>query len=220
MKLLFLCSSFIMTIASAPAWALTILSPRSGEQILPGQSVWLIVQSEGEIEADVRTVEILAPGTTGCEKVLPLPLIQCELTVLDNPDKIFPAIDIRIRTTLGNDSERRALTYINISKTQPFNALWSGLGGPLIFDFVGQKKLLNAFGTTIDGIKHRLVDGYQGTVYTVDHPGIIKIQSDGSLVSQEVGMATITVQNGDIKLEIPVVVKVGKQSLKNEGLIK
>lgn len=214
MKSLFLCSSFIMTMASASAWALTILSPRSGEQILPGQSVWLIVQAEGEIEADVRTVEILAPGTTGCEKVLPLPLIQCELTVSDNPDKIFHAIDIRVRTTLGNGSERRALTYINISPTQPFNALWSSLDGPLIFDFVGQKKLLNAFGTTIDGNKHRLVNGDLGTVVTIDDSRIIKIQSDGSLVAQEVGMATITVQNGDIKLEIPVVVKEGKQSSK------
>lgn len=205
MKSWLLCFIFIMV--SAPTWALTILSPRSGEQILPGQSVWLIVQAEGEIEADVRTVEILVPGTTGCEKVLPLPLIQCELTVSDKPDKTFPAIDIRVRTTLGNGSERRALTYINISPTQPFNALWSGLDGPLIFDFVGQKKRLNAFGTTLDGNKHRLVNGDQGTVFTIDDTRIIKIQSDGSLVAQEAGMATITVENGGIKLEIPLEVK-------------
>lgn len=220
MKSLLLCSSLIMTMVSAPAWALTILSPRPGEQILPGQSVWLIVQSEGEIEADVRTVEILAPGATGCEKVSPLPLIQCELTVSDKPDKIFPAIDIRVRTTLGNGSERRALTYINVGPTQPFNALWSSLSGPLIFDFVGQKKILNVFGTTIDGNKHRLQNGYQGTVYTVDNLGVIKVQSDGSLIAQDVGMATITVQNGDIKLEMPVVVKEGSRSSKNNNLIK
>lgn len=110
----FVVALFMSMVLSGPAWSLTIVSPRPGEQVIPGQSIWLIVQPDIGAETEMRSIQVLAPGASGCENINPLLPIQCMLTIPDGAGKrpLPVAIDIRVLAVFANGSESRASTHV------------------------------------------------------------------------------------------------------------
>lgn len=202
---------FAAVVIATPAWPLTIASPRAGEQVKPGQTMWLIVQASSSAETNVQTVQVLAPGAKGCEDVLPASPIQCQLTIPDgSDDAVIPtAVDIRVHVTYINGLEGSASTQVNV--VMPTEAL-SALQGdprdsPLVFDAVGQEKNLSVMGLSLDGTTLDLRGRDKGTVYDINNPAVVKVREDGRVVAQRMGKATITVRNGALFFEVPVIVR-------------
>lgn len=195
---------------SSSAWPLTIEIPHPGEQVMPGQVVWLIVQPGAGDEGDVRTVQVLAPGASGCENLQPTALIQCALTIPDGSGEapVPNAVDIRVQVTFANGKEARASTYVTIAATPTLTALRGDpREHPLTFDSVSQERNLTVLGWSTDGSILDLRGRRQGTVYEVSNPAVVKVRDDGSVVATGIGTATITVQNGSLSFEVPVIVK-------------
>ena len=195
---------------SGTAWPLTIESPRSGEQVMPGQTVWLIILPSSADETDVRAVQVLAPGASGCENVQPTAPIQCALTIPDGSGKssVPTAVDIRVMATFANGTEGSAATHVAIAATT--EALMTLRGDPreqpLVFDAVGQQKDLTVLGESADGATRDLRGRSQGTVYDISNPSVVKVHEDGRVVAQSMGTATITVRNGALSFDVPVIV--------------
>lgn len=200
-------------VISVPVLPFTIESPRSGEQVMPGQSVWLIVQPDSSAEAELRAVQVLAPGASGCEKVQATVPIQCQLTIPDGSNKTTAplAVDIRVHVTYANGMQGSASTYINVASVS--EALTALRGNPrerpLMFDAIGQEKDLTVLGWTVDGATRDLRGRSKGTLYSVSNPAVVKVREDGRVIAQAAGAATITVQNGSLFFEVPVIVCVG-----------
>ena len=197
---------------SGSVWAVTIESPRPGEQVMPGQTVWLIVQPSSGAEMDVRAVKILAPGASGCEDVLPMLPIQCALTIPDGSDKssIPTGVDIRVMVTFANGTESSISANVNVSAAAA-EAIMALRGDPrehpLVFDSVGQEKDLTVLGESADGATHNLKGRSQGTTYDIGNPAIVKVHDDGRVVAQSPGTTTITVRSGALFFEVPVIVR-------------
>lgn len=197
-------------VLSTTAWPLTIESPRPSEQVLPGQTVWLIVQPSSGVETDVRTVQILAPGVSGCENVQPLLPIQCALTIPDGSGEssIPPAVDIRVMVTFANGTEGSASLTLNVANAETLVELRGDpRERPLIFDSVGQEKDITVLGWSTDGATRDLRGQGQGTVYDISNPAVVRVRKDGRVIAQAVGTATITVRNGAFFFEVPVIVR-------------
>lgn len=202
--------SLTAIVLGSPAWALTIESPHPGEQVMPGQTIWLIVQPGAGDDADVRAVQVLAPGASGCESLQPTSLIQCALTVPDGSGKapVPNAIDIRVQVTFANGTEARAATSVTIAATPTLTALRGDpREHPLVFDSVSQERNLTVLGWSTDGSILDLRGRRQGTVYDVSNPAVVKVRDDGSVVATAVGAATITVRNGSLSFDVPVIVQ-------------
>ena len=196
---------------SDSAWSLTIESPRPGEQVMPGQTVWLIVQPDSRDEEDMRSVQVLAPGASGCDNVQPAVPIQCQLTIPDGSDQtpVPMAVDIRVMVTFDNGTESGASTHMAIATTT--GALMALQGDPrerpLVFDSVGQEKDLTVLGRSLDGATHDLRGRIRGTIYDVSDPRVVRVRDDGRVVAKGAGTATITIRNGSFSFEVPVVVR-------------
>ena len=120
------------------------------------------------------------------------------------------AVDIRVHVTYLNGLEGNASTQVNV--VMPTEAL-SALQGdprdsPLVFDSVGQEKDLTVMGLSLDGTTLDLRGRDKGTVYDINNPAVVKVREDGRVVAQRMGTATITVRNGSLFFEVPVVVRV------------
>lgn len=194
---------------SASAWPLTIESPHSGEQVMPGQTVWLIVQPSSGAETDVRTVQVLAPGASGCENVQLAVPIQCQLIIPDGSSKspVPTAVDIRVHVTFANGTEGSASTYVTLATTETLVELRGDpRERPLVFDSVGQEKDLTVLGWSIDGATRDLRGLTKGTMYDISNPAVVKVFENGRVAAQSVGTATITVRNGSFFFEVPVIV--------------
>lgn len=202
--------SLTALVLSGPAWSLTIESPQPGEQVMPGQTVWLIVQPGSEDETDVRTVQVVAPGAKGCEDVQPAIPIQCALTVPDdsNETPIPNAVDIRVQVTFVSGALGNAKTYVTMAETRTLAALEGDpRDQPLVFEAVGQERDLTVIGRSMEGATHDLRGHRQGTAYDISNPAVVKVRDDGRVVAQGVGTATITVRNGSFFFEVPVIVR-------------
>lgn len=212
------CSALAMLTAavfSSTAWSLTIVSPRSGEQVMPGQSIWLIIQPDNAAEADMRAIQILAPGAQGCENVpLSVP-IQCQLTVPDDAGAIPTAVDIRVQASFSNGTEARASTHLTVAAPPTTNEGLMDLRGdarelPLVFDAINQEKDLTVLGESADGATRDLRGRSQGTRYDVRNPAVVVVRNDGRVVAQGIGTTTIIVRNGALSFKVPVIVRAGK----------
>lgn len=203
--------SLTVVALNAPAWALTIASPRPGERVMPGQTVWLIVHPSAPEEMDMRAIQVFAPGAEGCQSVQPTIPIQCALTIPDGVDKtpLPTAVDIRIVAAFGNGTEGRAATQVTIAAaTEPLVALrGDAREQPLVFDYIGQEKNLTVSGESADGARHDLRGSSRGTRYEVSDPAVIEVRGDGRVVAQGVGAATIMVRHGSLFFEVPVTVR-------------
>ena len=205
-------AGFIAVTSASPVWPLTIESPRPGEQVMPGQTVWLIVQPGPGAEADVRAVQVLAPWASGCENVRPAAPIQCQLTIPDGSDQtpVPTAVDIRVMATFANGMQGSAATQVTIAATEPLMTLRGDPRElPLVFDAVGQEKNLTVFGESAEGARRDLRGRSQGTVYDISNPAVVKVHDDGRVVAQGPGAATITVRSGALFFEVPVIVHSG-----------
>lgn len=201
---------------SGPAWSLTIVSPRPGEQAMPGQALWLIVQPDNGAEADMRTIQVLAPGAKGCENIQASVPIQCTLTVPDGSgnEPVPATIDIRVLVTFANGTESSASTHVAVATaTETLTALRGDpREHPLMFDSVGQQKDLAVFGESTNGATHDLRGRRQGTIYDISNSAVVLVRDDGRAVAQGVGTATITVRNGALFFEVPVIVRGGAKT--------
>lgn len=203
----------LMSVAlSGAAWPLTVESPRPGEQAMPGQTVWLIVQPSSGAEMDVRAVQVLAPGANGCEDVQPILPIQCALTIPDDSDKssVPTAVDIRVTVILANGTESRASANVNViaAATEALMALRGDpREHPLIFGSISQEKDLTVVGESANGATRDLRGRSQGTVYDISNPAVVEVRDDGRVVAQGSGAATITVRNGSLSFNVPVIVR-------------
>lgn len=183
---------------------------------MPGQTVWLIVWPSSAEETDMRAVQVLAPGASGCENVQPGEPIQCPLIVPDGSGKssIPTAIDIRVTATLADGTERNASTYLAIAATT--EALMALRGDPrerpLVFNSIGQEQNLTVLGESADGVTRDLRGRNQGTIYDISNPAVVKVLDDGRVVAQGMGAATITVRNGALSFNVPVVVRGGTKA--------
>ena len=189
-------TSFAALVLSGPAWPLTIESPRPGERVMPGQTVWLIVQPSSADETDVRAVQVVAPGAGGCEDVQPTIPIQCALTVPDgsNETPVPNAVDIRVQVTFASGALSSAKTYITVAETRTLAALdGDPRDSPLVFEAVGQQRNLTVIGRSTEGATHDLRGRQQGTVYDISNPAVVTVSNDGRVIAQGVGTATITV---------------------------
>lgn len=198
---------------SGPAWSLTIESPRPGEQVMPGQTVWLVVQPNSADETDVRAVQVIAPGAKGCEDVQPVIPIQCALTVPDgsNETPVPNAVDIRVRVMFASGALGSAKTYMTVAETRTLAALdGDPRDSPLVFEAVGQERDLTVIGRSMEGATYDLRGRQQGTVYDINNPAVVKVRDDGRVVAQGMGTATITVRNGALFFEVPVIVRGAK----------
>ena len=173
---------------------------------MPGQTVWLIAQSDGGPD-DIKVVEVLAPGARGCQDIQPASVIQCELTLLEGAVKNLSSIDISVRVIFSSGAEQKVSTHINIGATRAIVALWSNpSANSLVFDFVGQEINLDVFGAAADGVQQDLREESMGTVYSVSNIGILIPLGDGKFLSRGVGEAIISVRNNFIAMDVPVVV--------------
>lgn len=200
----------IAAMAAAPAWPLAIQSPSPGELVSPGQTVWLIVQPSSPAERDIQIVRIMAPGARGCEDVQPSMPVQCPLTIPDGSDDaaIPTAVDIRVQVTFADGTEAQAKTNVTVTETRSLQALEGDpRASPLVFDAIGQERDLPVFGVSIDGAMHDLRGRHQGTVYDISDPAVVTVRNDGRVVSKAAGTATITVRNGALAFDVPVIVR-------------
>lgn len=205
--------SYVTAVLCGPAWALTITNPQSGEQVMPGQTVWLIIQPDSTDETDVRTVQVLMSGASGCENVQPTVPIQCSLTIPDGSGKpsVPVAVDIRVMVTFANGTVRSLSTHVAVAATAGIEAFMALRGdpreNPLVFDSVSQQKDLTVLGESADGTTRDLRGRSQGTIYEVSNPAVVKVRDDGRTVAQGIGTATITVRNGPLFFDVPVIVR-------------
>lgn len=193
-----------------PVWPLAIQSPRHGEVVAPGQTVWLIVRPSSPAEGDIQAVQISAPGATGCEEVPPSAPVQCALTIPDgsNGAAVPTAIDIRVHVTFADGTEARAVTHLTVTEIPSLQALHGEpQASPLVFEAVGEERDLPVFGVAVDGTVHDLRGGYRGTVYEVSDPAVVAVLGDGRVVAKAPGSATVTVRNGAFAFDVPVVVR-------------
>lgn len=202
---------------SGAAWSLTIVSPRPGEQVMPGQSIWLIIQPDNAAEADMRAIQILAPGAQGCENVQLSVPIQCQLTVPDGSgmSAMPTAVDIRVQASFSNGTEARASTHLTVAVPATTNETLMDLRGdarelPLVFDAINQEKDLTVLGESVDGTTRDLRGRSQGTRYDVRNPAVVAVRNDGRVVAQGIGTTTIIVRNGALSFKVPVIVRAGK----------
>lgn len=192
---------------SGSAWSLTIQSPRPGEQVLPGQTVWVIVQADGAGE-DIRAIRILAPGASGCENMVPATTVQCALYIPADPATALTAVDIRVSATLENGAETKASTYVKIGNVETIASLSSDVSGglPLKFNAIGEEKRLRIFATYSNGSTRALPGNSSGITYETSDPAVVSIKDNGSIVTTGEGTATITVRSSSVSLDIPVIV--------------
>ena len=203
-------AAVIAATGAAPAWPLEIQSPRPGESVLPGQTVWLIVSPSSPAEGDIQAVRITAPGASGCEDVQPSVPVQCPLTIPDGSgDSAIPAaVDIRVLVTFADGTEAQAKTSVTVTETRSLQALEGDpRASPLVFDAIGEERDLPVFGVSTDGTIHDLRGRRQGTVYDISDPTVVEVRDDGRVVAQAAGTATITVRNGALFFEVPVMVR-------------
>lgn len=205
----------IAAMGAAPAWPLVIQSPRPGESVSPGQTVWLIVNPSSPAESDIQAVRIMAPGASGCEDVPPSVPVQCSLTIPDGSDDaaIPTAVDIRVQVTFADGTEAQAKTSVTVTETRSLQALEGDpRASPLVFNAIGEERDFPVFGISTDGAMHDLRGRRQGTMYDISDPAVVKVRDDGRVVAQAVGAATITVQNGAFSFEVPVFVLDGTKA--------
>lgn len=201
--------SVLALFASAAASALTLSSPTDGELVLPGQTVWLIIDPSTPDEASVRTVNVLAPGAQGCDSMQPALPIQCQLIVPDGADDspLPSAIDIRVSVILENGNERRLSAHLKIAPTKALIALRGDPREPtLIFDSIGEQKTLAVWGLYADGIDRDVREQAKGTGYSVGDSTVASVREDGTVVATGPGETSITITNSSFSFEVPVVV--------------
>lgn len=200
----------VLAFACQAVWPFTIESPQPGERVMPGQTVWLIVQPSSPTESDIQAVQVLVAGANGCEDVQPTTPIQCALTVPDGSDgtPIPTAIDIRIHLTFGNGTEQQASTSMKVVELPPALIALEGdpRDQPLTFEAAGQERNLTVIGRSVDGATHDLRGRSRGTTYEINNPAIIAVRDDGRVVAKGIGTATITVRNGPLSFQVPVIV--------------
>ncbi len=204
----------IAATGAAPAWPLEIQSPQPGESVLPGQTVWLIVQPNSPAEGDIESVRVTAPGASGCEDVQPGLPVQCPLTIPDgSSDSVIPAaVDIRVLVTFADGTQKQAKTNVAVAETRSLQALEGDpRASPLVFEAVGEQRDLPVFGVSTDGAIHDLRGRQQGTVYDISDPTVVEVRDDGRVVAQAAGRATIRVRNGALFFEVPVMVRGGAE---------
>lgn len=190
---------------SGSAWSLTIQSPGPGEQVLPGQTVWLIVQADGT--EDIRAIRILAPGASGCENIVPATMVQCALYIPADPASALTAVDIRVSATLENGTEAKASTYVKIGNGETIASLWSDVSAlPLKFNAINAEKRLRIFAAYSNGSTRELSGDSNEITYETSDPTVASISDDGNIVTTGEGAATITVRSSSVTLDIPVVV--------------
>ena len=78
-----------------------------------------------------------------------------------------------------------------------------------MFDSVGQQKDLAVFGESANGATHDPRGRRQGTIYDISNSAVVLIRDDGRAVAQGVGTTTITVRNGALFFEVPIIVRGG-----------
>ncbi len=203
-------AGFVAATVVSPAWPLAIQSPRHGEVVSPGQTVWLIVRPSSPAEGHIQAVQVSAPGATGCEEVPPSAPVQCALTIPDglNGAAVPTAIDIRVHVTFADGTEARAATHLTVTDTPSLQALHGEpRASPLVFEAVGEERDLPVFGVAVDGTMHDLRGRYRGTAYEVSDPAVVAVLGDGRVVAKTPGSATITVRNGAFAFDVPVVVR-------------
>lgn len=195
--------------ASASASALTLSSPADGELVLPGQTVWLIIDPSTPDEVSIRAINVLAPGAQGCGNMQPALPIQCQLIIPDGADDspMPSAIDIRVSVFLENGNERRLSAHLKIAPTKALIALRGDPREPtLIFDSIGEKKTLAVWGLYADGIDRDLREQAKGTGYSVSDSTVASVREDGTVIATGTGETSITVTNSTLSFEVPVIV--------------
>lgn len=200
----------VTIVMNGPAWPLTIVSPRQGELVMPGQVVWVIVQPDSAAETEMSAVQIIAPGASGCEEVqLTIPL-QCALTV---PAASVgpPTLDIRVIATFSDGTVSNVGTQLTLPTNETPVALVA-LGGnprelPLVFEAIGQEKNLTVTGEATDGATHDLRGREKGTVYEIGNPIVVQVKDDGLVIARGIGTTTITVSYGALSFDVPVIVR-------------
>lgn len=203
-------AAVIAATGAAQAWPLGIQSPRPGESVSPGQTLWLIVQPSSPAEGDIQAVRITALGASGCEDVQPSVPVQCPLTIPDGSgDSAIPAaVDIRVLVTFSDGAQARAKTNVSVAETRSLQALEGDpRASPLVFDAVGEQRDLPVFGVSTDETIHDLRGRQQGTVYDISDPTVVEVREDGRVVAQAAGTTTITVRNGALFFEVSVMVR-------------
>lgn len=205
----------IAAMSAVPAWPLVIQSPRPGESVAPGQTVWLIVNPSSPAESDIQAVRIMAPGASGCEDVQPSVPVQCPLTIPDGSDDaaIPTAVDIRVQVTFADGTEAQAKTNVTVTEARSLRALEGDpRASPLVFDAIGEERDLPVFGVSTDGAMHDLRGRRQGTVYDISDPAVVTVRNDGRVVAKAAGAATITVRNGAFAFDVAVTVRPGAKA--------
>lgn len=215
-------TTLVTVVLSGPAWSLTIASPRQGELVTPGQVVWLIVQPDSVSETDMRAVQVFAPGATGCEKVQLTTPLQCALTVAAGSAGVAvpDTLDIRVMVTFSDGTVSSVATQLTLAMNETPVVLVALQGSPrelpLVFDMIGQEKNLTVLGESTDGATLDLRGRSQGTVYEISDPTVVEIDNDGRVIARGMGKTTITVHNGSLSFDVPVIV----QAITNNSLQK
>lgn len=202
--------AFTALSGATPVWSLEIQSPRPGESVSPGQTVWLIVSPSSPAEADIDAVQISAPGANGCQNLPAAVPFQCALTIADGADDSTTpnAIDIRVQVSLSDGTTALAATHLAVAEAVSVQALQGDPRTfPLIFDSIGEQRDLPVFGVTADGATHDLRGRAHGTAYEISDPAVVAVRADGRVVSKHPGTATITVRNGSFTFDVPAVVR-------------
>lgn len=213
MKRSWLCKTLVAFTAlsgATPVWSLEIQSPRPGESVSLGQTVWLIVSPSSPAEADIDAVQISAPGANGCQNLPPAVPFQCALTIAAGADDSPApnAIDIRVQVSLADGTTTLAATHVAVAEALSLQALEGDpRASPLVFDAIGEQRDLPVFGLSADGARQDLRGRRHGTVYEISDPAVVAVRADGRVVAKRTGTATITVRNGSLTFDVPAVVR-------------
>lgn len=183
-----------------------LVSPRPGDVVVPGQTVWVSLQPTSAAETNLRGVRVLAPGAHGCDALPAMLPADCMLTLPHGADA-RESIDIRARASLEDGSETTASVTLAVVPAQGLVALKTDpRQHPLVFDAVGQQQRLVVIGVYASGATRDIFQR-AGTTLEVGDATIVEIGRDGHAVALRAGDTVVRVRHGTLAVELPIVIR-------------
>ncbi|MBI3995959.1 MAG: Ig-like domain-containing protein [Nitrospirae bacterium] len=193
----------VFVLGGHAANALEIVSSKSGEVFLEGQSVKIVAELSPDDPDDILYVNFeTTGGIDKCpDEISSLPL-ECTFVIpLGSPSRI--EISATGATVEGAVSSPSVTIFVGLPPTVTLQGLKSGLGNYYSFSMLGQNRQLYISGLYSDGVDRDV----EGTTYVSSDERVVVVDTRGLATAKAVGTAKITVTNGPHKLVIDVEVE-------------
>jgi len=205
------------------SWGLMITSPKEGDVFHPGDTI-ILATSAGPDEGDIRKVTFNGDERWALFIYAPGPPYRASLTI---PQDFVGNLTLRAAGIVGPISNEISVDSVPVTirvVLPPDIILVSMRPDP---DQVFLRKLpsgsspnrirsaeterIAIMGTFSDGVERSISSSSRGTTYETSDQKIATVNAEGLVSAVSPGQATITVKNGEKRVQVPVYVRPPKQ---------